>query len=56
MMTNIIIGSLLKDGWGNKWYVIGKDKKGYTLRGCRTPYEQHFLHQEIKNNFKIISR
>ena len=51
MMVNIIIGSRLKDGWGNEWYVIDQDEKGYTLRGCRIPFEQHFLHQEIKNNF-----
>jgi hypothetical protein len=56
MKANIIIGSRLKDGWGNDWYVIDQDEKGYTLRGCRIPFEQHFLHQEIKNNFKLISR
>lgn len=55
-MANIIIGTRLKDGWGNEWYVINKDATGYNLRSCRFPTEEHFSNQEIKNNFKIIAK
>ena len=55
-MKNIIIGTRLKDGWGNKWYVVEKDATGYVLHGNTFNSEQHFSFAEIKNNFKIISK
>ena len=52
-MKKIIIGTRVKDGWGNEWYVVGKDAKGYNLHSCRFSSVEHFSHEEIKNNFKI---
>lgn len=55
-MTNkIIIGSRLEDTWGNQWFVIEKDKTGYTLHHWRHNREEHFTFKELKN-WKIISR
>ena len=55
-MKKIIIGTRLKDGWGNEWYVVSKDATGYNLHSCRFPTEEHFSYEEIKNNFKITSK
>ena len=54
-MEKIIIGTRLMDTWGNQWYVIGKDAKGYNLRSVKYPTTDHFLTEEIKK-WKIISR
>ena len=56
MKQQIIIGSCLKDGWGNEWYVIEKDTTGYILHSCRFSSKQHFSYNEIKNNFKFIAK
>lgn len=54
-MEKIIIGTRVRDGWGNEWYVISKDATGYNLHSCRFSTAEHFSHKEIKNNFKIIA-
>lgn len=55
-MKKIIIGTRFKDVWEREWYVIGIDNKGYTLQGARFNMAEHFTKEEIKNNFKFISR
>lgn len=55
-MKKIIIGTRLKDGWGNEWYVVEKDATGYILHKCQNFSKQHFSYSEIKNNFKFISK
>ena len=54
-MEKIIIGTRVRDGWGNEWYVVSKDATGYNLHSCRFSTAEHFSHKEIKNNFKIIA-
>lgn len=55
-MKKIIIGTCLKDGWGNEWYVVEKDATGYILHKCQNSFEEHFSYSEIENNFKFISK
>lgn len=55
MVQKIIIGSRLKDTWGNQWFVVSKDKTGYILHGCIHRGEVHFTYEELKN-WKIVSK
>ena len=55
-MKKIIIGTRVKDGWGNEWYVVSQDATGYNLHSCRFPAVGHFSYEEIKNNFKITAK
>ena len=55
MARKIIIGSRLEDTWGNQWFVVSKDKTGYTLHSWLHRGEAHFTFEELKN-WKIVAK
>lgn len=55
MAQKIIIGSCLEDTWGNKWFVVSKDRTGCILHGWLHRGEEHFTFEELKS-WKVVSR
>lgn len=54
----IIVGSVLRDYWNRKWFVVeynfGSSK--WLMKLVEQPYQCYFSTKEIENIFEIIAR